>query len=218
MNFRNKLTTFGVFGALLTASPAFAIFTPIASLSGINGIRFYEQTGAVLQQVNFTPGSTQMNTQLVGNLTTLNKDFNGSGGEFYDVFFSNIDGTFNASGHYITIEATHSNESGSSLNIGEVQLLFSGASPLSNDFSTGVVSYVPGTFNFVLSSLSNIGDNNVNTFTQIGLTDLPAERMRITVSFANTTTTGTPEPATLSCVGLALLGLGAVGARRRKRQ
>jgi len=204
---RNTLFALGVLGVLFTQSLPAAV---ISTLPGLTNIRFYEVT-SVVNQFTFAPGSSAMNTRLAGNLTGVNNDFTGAPNEYYDVFYSNSDGTFNANGQFITIEATY-NGPGAGLNISEVELLFSGPSPLANNFATGVISHVGLGISFNPASLLNIGDNNTNTTTLMGNGE-PSDRMRITVAFAEPQTSGVPEPSTYAIVGIALAGM----ALKRRR-
>lgn len=204
---RSTFFALGVLGVVFSQSLPAAV---ISTLPGLTNIRFYEVT-SIVNQFTFAPGSTAMNTRLAGNLSGANNDFTGAPNEYYDVFYSNSDGTFNANGEYVTIEATYTG-SGAGLNISEVELLFSGPSPLPNNFATGVVSHVAGT-GFNAASLLNIGDNNTTTTTLMG-NGTASERMRVTVAFADPQTSGVPEPSTYAIVGIALAGLAAKRSKR----
>lgn len=205
---RSTFFALGVLGAIFSQSLPAAV---ISTLPGLTNVRFYEVT-SVVNQFNFTPGSSAMNTRLAGNLGGANNDFTGAPNEYYDVFFSNSDGTFNANGEYVTIEAAYTG-SGAGLNISEVELIFSGPSPLANNFATGVISHVGLGVSFNPASLLNIGDNNTTTTTLMGNGE-SSDRMRITVAFADPQTSGVPEPSTYAFVGAALAGL---ALKRRAR-
>lgn len=198
---RTTLLALGVFGAVFSQSLPAAV---ISTLPGLTNIRFYEATSTVVA-FDFGAASSQLNNRLAGTLGSGNNDFTGAPAEFYDVFYSNADGTFNASGQFVTIEAAYTGNGGG-LNIGEVELIFGGPSPLANNFATGVVSHVAGANSFNAASLLNIGDNNTSTITLMGNNASTADRMRITVGF-DEPTSGVPEPSTYAIVGAALAGL-----------
>ncbi len=199
---------FGVLGLSLCAvSPAATIRT----LAGLTGIRFYELTGGATT-FDFGPNSSQMTTELPLELSAGNRDFAGLPNESYDVFYSNADGTFNLNGEYISVVAQYFG-SGAGLNIGEIELLFGGASPLSTNFSTGVVSFLSGP-GYVAGTENNIGDNNTNTGTQMGQA-VETARLRITVDFDEpASSSAVPEPGTW---GAMAMGLAGIAAWRRRR-
>lgn len=204
---RTTFFALGVLGVVFSQSLPAAV---ISTLPGLTHVRFYEATSSVTA-INITAGSSAMNNQLVGTLGAANSDFTGASAEFYDVFYSNADGTFNTNGQFVTVEAAYAG-GGAGLNIGEVELIFSGPSPLANNFATGVVSHVAGANAFDAGSLLNIGDNDINTITRIGNGPI-ANRMRITVGFDEPQTSGVPEPSTYALVGIVLAGL---AAKRRR--
>ena len=206
---RSTFFALGVLGALFSQSLPAAV---ISTLPGLNNIRIYEVT-SIVTPYTLASGATAMNTRLAGTLGSGNSDFTGAPNEFYDAFYSNADGTFNVLGEYITIEAAYTG-SGAGLNISEVELVFSGPSPLANNFATGVISQVFGANAANAASLLNIGDNNTNTTTLMGNNPSAADRMRITVGFDEPQTSGVPEPSTYAIVGAALAGL---AAKRYKR-
>jgi len=178
---------------------------PIQTLSGLTGVRFYELTSGVAA-FTFAPNSSQMNTQAGATLNGSNSDFTGAPDEFYDVFFSNSDGTFNANGEFVSIEGYYGGSS-AGLNIAEVELLF-GAGP--SLFASSVASFVPGV-GFQAGNLNNIIDGNINTGTGMGTTDTVP--MRVTVGFSVAPVNGVPEPSTWM---LGIAGLGCILALRRR--
>lgn len=197
-----KTILLGLLGLLLGGVlPA----APIRTLPGLTGIRFYELTSGITT-FDFGPNSSQMTTQRPLDFAANNNDFVGLPAEFYDVFYSNSDGTFNLDGEYITVAGQYTGN-GAGLNIGEVELLFGGAS----QFSSGVVSFVPG-LGYIAGTENNIGDNNVNTGTQMGREN-DGDAMRITIAF-DQPSSAVPEPGTW---GAMAMGLAVVVARARRR-
>jgi hypothetical protein len=67
---------------------------PIRTLPGLTGVTFYELTSGVTA---FTYGNnaTAMTTRLSSGLNGGTNDFIGAPGEFYDVFYSDANGTPN---------------------------------------------------------------------------------------------------------------------------
>jgi len=180
---------------------------PIRTLSGLTGVRFYELTSLV-NISTFTPNSTEMTTRIAAGLTGSNSDFIGAPGEFYDVFYSNSNGTFNIDGEFISIEA-YFDGSGAGLNIGEVELLF-GSGP--SAFATSVASFVSAA-GYLPGNLNNIIDGNINTATGMGSTN--ESRMRVTVGFTPSQQSEVPEPSSFILGALGVAGILGLRARRR---
>lgn len=181
---------------------------PIRTLSGLTGVTFYELTSGVTSHT-YGPNDSAITTRLPGGLTGGTNDFIGAPGEFYDVFYSDANGTPNTNGEFISIEAYYAGN-GAGLNIGEVELVF-GSNPF--QYATSVASYVSAT-GFLAGNLNYIIDGNINTATGMGSND--ESRMRVTVGFApiEPPPTGVPEPSTWM---LGLAGLGGVFAMRRRQ-
>lgn len=122
---------------------------PIKDLPGIAQITFHERT-TNLYSHTYDIDDIQPNERLVGQLNDSNRDFEGwPDKEFYDVFYSDADGTFNANGAYATIEARFDmNTGGGGLNIAEVELHFENGTSfycqyVSSSFGNGP-NYIPG--------------------------------------------------------------------------
>jgi len=157
----------------------------LKGIPGLNSITFWEVTSGPATQHTFATMGPELTTKLSGTLTSTNSDFEGvPGEEFYDVFYSKWDGTFDSSGQFITIEAEWDRgaPSGGGLNIGRVDLNFASGSTSANSVTTFVVlgdNALP----------SNVGkavdlDPGVPlTFTTMGNTVGQTQRLRITLGF-----------------------------------
>ena len=196
---------------LLTALASLTLSAaPIRSLPGLTGITFFEVTG-VPSPFTFAPNSPQLTTQIAGNLGVAGSDFTGTPNEYYDVFYSNANGTFNIDGEYVSIEANYTGPSSAGLNISMVQLLY-GVNPVV--IANTVTSFVGGATNFNPASVNNAVDGNVNTSTAMGITNA-TDRMRITVGFPSGQTNAVPEPSSFVLGALGVAGI--LGFRSRRR-
>lgn len=189
---------------------------PIQGQQDLSSITFYESTvlhgGDPPIPHTFLKTSSELKNRLNDPLGPGNNDFEGASGEVYDVFYSNWDGVYSASGQFITIEAVWCAGApvGGGLNIAEVRYNSIIATPYANS----VVSFVALGNNAILSGPGGVGtavDGLLTTDTTMGNTCFsappplpsPAEqRLRLTIGFP----CGTDVPA-LSQWGLAVLTL-----------
>lgn len=182
---------------------------PIVDLPGYAGVVVIERSDFAETYIfaAILGPDPKLTTRLTGPLTMTNRDFGTSAGENYDIFFSDADGTFNALGEYISIEARWigSGGPGGGLNIDAVSLVFNG----NTEYASFVASFLPGSQggHIVDSELKALGVED-NKATTMGFTTAE-DRMRITLGFP--TPSPTPEPGTWALMGAALL---AGGARR----
>ena len=193
----------------LLASPVLA--TPIQSLPDLQSISVFEQSGAVFQHV-FGVTDPSILERRGSVLSSTNNDFTGTRGEYYDVFYSDADGTLNTLGRFLTIEARFDNPNDSALNINGVRLDFAGGG---SEFADSVASFVAlGTLAFP-ATVVNAVDGALNTTTLLGYTTAGVpDRLRLTVGL-DSTSVGVPEPGALVLIGLGVAGLAAVRRRRR---
>lgn len=192
--------------ALIGAVAAFTVgcsaFGGIAALPGLQSVTVFERTGGSQPTgITFLAGDARLATR-VGTLTAATRDFAGATSEFYDVFYSDSDGTPNPQGDWITVDCVFESGNGG-CNIAEIRLNFLNgvtefASVVANVRSGGVGAF-PATG--VLAA-----DGDLLTHTTLG-TGGNTNRLGVTVSFASV-----PTPTTA-----AVLGLAGLCAARRKR-
>ena len=201
--------------AATTLALAATTYMPTASAAliatpGLQSISFIELTGGASTNT-FLSNSSQITQRLGNPLGSQNNDFTGLANEYYDVYYSNADGSFNANGDFISVEARFPNQGGGGgLNMGSIILNFANGSTLRANLLTSFLglgaNYIPG------SELLAV-DGNDGTASIMGNTgNSETERLRITVGFV----APIPEPSTYGLMALGLAGLG-IFARRTKR-
>jgi hypothetical protein len=155
---------------------------PIRDIPGLTSITFWESTGALPTSPSFLVSGSQLSTKLSGTLSSTNRDFEGvTGGEFYDVFYSDWSGTPNPSGQFVTVEAVSraGAPSGGGLNIARVD--FNGT----GKFASSVASFVALGNNAMPNDVGKAVDVDPNalTTTTMGNTIGQTQRLRVTVGF-----------------------------------
>ena len=182
---------------LFLFAAAFQANAAIIDTPNLQTITFYEKTGG-LQLITFGINDASITTyEAVLNSST--DDFSGAGSEYYDVFYSDFDGTFNPTGDYITIEAVfnYGLPNGGGLNITAVSLNFS---DLTSEFADTVTNYVALGDNASPESYVNAVDGDIYTNTTMGNTIGQDSRLALTVAFPSV-----PEPATVSILAIGFL-------------
>ena len=182
--------------------------TPLVNLPNLQSITFFETSGSNTPYT-FNVNSPELLTKLSA-LNSTSKDFVGVSTEFYDVFYSDSLGNFDASGMYVTVESVYDRElpAGGGLNIAEVQLNFTSGT----EFANQVTAFTALGNNAILGSQIKAIDGNLSTTTTLGNTVGQNKRLSLTLGFAST---AIPEPS--SIIGLAVLGtLGAASTLKRK--
>lgn len=167
--------------AYLSAASLVAFSTPaeaqLKDTPGLTGIRFVEVTG-ISTTHTFAPGATQLAGQLLNPMGPANRDFIGLANEFYDVFYSDVNGVQDSGGQYITVECQYPGTGG--LNIDEVYLDFADGSSLCACAVTQATYLGNGQ---VAGSAAKAADCTTGTFSQMGSTSSSNERLSITLEF-----------------------------------
>jgi len=186
----NRLALWGsragcAFALVCSAFSQTASAGPVIALPNLTDIVFHEVTGDV-DAYTFSKTDPRLQQRLADPLGTANSDFAGTTSEFYDVFYSDADGTFNVNGEYLTIEGVYLNPApaGGALNLSEIELKFGS---LTSELGLFVASYVGVGNNFLPATVGNAIDKNFGTWTVMGNTrDQPAgTRLRLTLGFAS---------------------------------
>jgi hypothetical protein len=207
-----RATSLAAVLAVGLANPAWG--TPLRSLPDLQVVRVWEITFSTVAN-DFTPNAAAISTRLANPLSATNNDFTFFDQEYYDVFYSDADGTPNLDGAYVTIEGVWRSAGGpGGMNINEVALVFGGSTPgvVYADF---VASFVYGTGNVIPGSEALAVDHDLGTFPRFGNTstiDLN-DRFRLTVGWD---AYSVPEPGALALSSVGALGLLYAGRRRRR--
>jgi hypothetical protein len=197
---------------LLLVAPVAVVHASALQTSGFDELTIYEVSGAT-NTISYALDDPELLARRAGTLGAANNDFVGVSDEYYDVFYSDKDGTPNASGAYLSIECRwdHGSPSGGGLNIAGVRLH---DAPDVNRWGVIVSSAVSGGDNYVAGSEeravgpSGAGDLNGNT--TMGNTVGTMDRLRVTLGIEFVTLPA-GSLASLAFMGLAL---GLAGYRR----
>ena len=155
---------------------------PVKEIPGLVSITFYETTGQVMQYT-FSVAGPELNNLLPDPLSQANRDIQGTGVEFYDVYYSDVDGVFDPNGSYLTIAGSFGAKApaGGGLNLAEISLNYD-----NNDVEYGsfLASFVGLGDNYVPGSEVNAIDGDLATHTTMGNNvDTPDQRLRVTLGF-----------------------------------
>ncbi len=155
---------------------------PVHDIPGLKSITFYETTGQVTEYT-FTVDGPELNNQLPDPLSQQNRDIQGTGVEFYDVYYSEEDGTFNPDGSYLTIAGSFGAKlpAGGGLNLAEISLNYEDNSV---EFGSFLASFLGLGDNYAPGSEPNAIDGKLDTHTTMGNNvDEPDKRLRVTLGF-----------------------------------
>ncbi|EDM78426.1 hypothetical protein PPSIR1_06241 [Plesiocystis pacifica SIR-1] len=172
------------------ATPDAAAFEPIAvtDLPGLESITFYERSGGQAPTAyTFTVDGPELTTKLDDPLGGANFDIMGVSTEFYDVYYSDVDGEFMLDGSYLTISGVFGQAmpAGGGLNLAEIGLNFDNED---TEFGNYVASFVTLGDNAVPENVENAIDGDLQTHTTMGNTvgANPGQRLRVTLGFEST--------------------------------
>lgn len=163
-------------------------FQPVAvrALPGLQSISFHERTGGTAPtEYDFTVNGPELSAKLADPLSDANRDILGATSEWYDVYYSTEDGTFDIDGSYLTISGVFQQTlpAGGGLNLAEIGLHFSGST---TEYGNYVASYVALGDNKDTTSVGNCIDGDLQTHTTMGNTVGSTERLRLTLGFQST--------------------------------
>ncbi|UQA58482.1 hypothetical protein [Polyangium aurulentum] len=180
----------GVGGSFVGSGGAGAMI-PVRALPGLASITFHERTGGTEPTpYTFTVDGPELGARLDDPLATDHMDIPGASSEFYDVYYSNEDGTFNLDGSYLTISGVflQTLPAGGGLNLAEIGLNFVDAS---TEYGNYVASHVTLGDNAAPGTVPNCIDGDLQTHTTMGNTANSSERLRLTLGFLSTS--GVPK-------------------------
>ena len=155
---------------------------PVHDIPGLKSITFYETTGKVTEYT-FTVLGPELNNQLADPLSMANRDIQGTSVEFYDVYYSEEDGSFNPDGSYLTIAGSFGAKlpAGGGLNLAEISLNYEDNSV---EFGSFLASFLGLGDNYAPGSEPNAIDGKLETHTTMGNNvDEPNKRLRVTPGF-----------------------------------
>ncbi len=155
---------------------------PVHDIPGLESITFYETTGKVTEYT-FLVAGPELSNLLADPLTLDNRDIQGTSVEFYDVYYSDEDGTFNADGSYLTIAGSFGAKlpAGGGLNLAEISLNYADDSV---EYGSFLASFQGLGDNYAPGSEPSAIDGNLATHTTMGNNvDEPDKRLRVTLGF-----------------------------------
>lgn len=155
---------------------------PVHQIPGLESITFYETTGQITEYT-FLVNGPELSTLLPDPLSMDNRDIQGTSVEFYDVYYSEEDGTFNPDGSYLTIAGSFGAKlpAGGGLNLAEISLNYADNSV---EFGSFLASFVGLGDNYAMGSEPNAIDGDLATHTTMGNNvDEPTKRLRVTLGF-----------------------------------
>ncbi|MCC6651417.1 MAG: hypothetical protein IT348_09755 [Candidatus Eisenbacteria bacterium] len=119
--------------------------------------------------------------RLPGTLGPGNADFVGNSTEFYDIFYSDLNGNPDPLGEFLTVECDDLDGNDSGCNIAEVELNFSNGNPTVRACS--VVNFFVWGSQGSMGSVPFAADNDLNTFCSLGSSLNAPHRLSVTFTF-----------------------------------
>lgn len=156
---------------------------PLSTNPSLASVTIFERTGGSAPTAyTFAVNSSQMTTRRADPLSAANSDISTAGPEYYDVYYSNADGSLNINGGFITVEAVFggTGATNAGLNLAEVQLNFTDGT---TQYAQGVSSFLRLGGNSFPDRIPQAVDGNLSTHTAMGNTSGSSQRLRVTVSF-----------------------------------
>jgi hypothetical protein len=163
--------------------PSLAVAVPVRDIVGLDSITFYERTGGVAPDpYTFAVNSAELTTRLADPLDGTNHDIAGASTEYYDIFYSNANGSFNLDGEYLSIEGVFEQTlpSVGGLNLAEIALNFL-VEPV--EYGNYVASFVALGDNAAPANVGLAIDGHLLTHTTMGNTVDSDQRLRVTLGF-----------------------------------
>ncbi|HRI09787.1 MAG TPA: hypothetical protein PKW35_18320 [Nannocystaceae bacterium] len=175
-------STTGTSDATTTTGGVDAI--PVHDIPGLLSITFWERSGGnAPTPYTFDVWGPELTNILPDPLTDQSNDIKGVTTEFYDVYYSDIDGNFDADGSYLTIAGSfgYTLPAGGGLNLAEIALNYQDNSV---EYGSYVASYVALGDNAAPDSAPKSIDGDLQTHTTMGNNVLePDKRLRVTLGF-----------------------------------
>ena len=155
----------------------------VRALPGLDSITFFERTGGDgPTEHTFLKDGPELSIVLDEPLSSSNNDITGASTEYYDVFYSDADGSFNLDGEFLTISGVFEIglPVGGGLILPEIGLNFS-----SEDVEYGnyVASFFAAGDNAHPELVNRAIDGDLLTHTTMGNTIDADERLRLTLGF-----------------------------------
>jgi hypothetical protein len=157
---------------------------PVHDIPGLLSITFWERSGGdAPTPYTFEIWGSELTNILPDPLTDQSHDIKGVSTEFYDVYYSDIDGNFDVDGRYLTIAGAfgHALPAGGGLNLAEIALNYEDNSV---EYGSYVASFAALGDNAAPDSAPKSIDGDLQTHTTMGNNkNEPDKRLRVTLGF-----------------------------------
>ncbi len=157
---------------------------PVHEIPGLESITFWERSGGNAPTAyTFDVLGSELTVALADPLSDQSHDIKGVSTEFYDVYYSDIEGIFDLNGSYLTIAGAFglALPAGGGLNLAEISLNYSNDKV---EYGSFVASFVALGDNAAPDSAPLSIDGDLQTHTTMGNNVLePDKRLRVTLGF-----------------------------------